>query len=80
MPILLSSKVGSSGHQLFSLLNAWCDHPDMYIVVNEKWDSSRATIWNFWGRIKAIRDAVQRWQGDQFSHNENWIRECEEAL
>lgn len=30
--------------------------------------------------MKTIKEVVRRWQGDQFSFNENRIRECEETL
>lgn len=43
-------------------------------------DGSRELGANMWGCMNAIRGAMSRWHGDQYSANERQILDCEMIL
>lgn len=67
VPIVLASKGLLSGPRLFRFYNTWCEHPNFRIVVKVELEGNVNTDHNLWGRLKVIRGAVHRWQGEQYN-------------
>lgn len=64
LSISLSTYGVMSGSHLFHFFNTWCDNSELRSVVKEEWDKYRGSSENLWGRLKAIKEAVKRWQQD----------------